>query len=316
MTLRDFYEVYKEERFPRLKEVTRSAKEYMIADKILTAFGDKKLNEITSTDVIRWQNELLAYRDNEGKPYSKSYLKTLHNQLSAILNYAVKFYKLPVNPAAQAGNVGNESDIKMRFWTLEEYKKFSETMMYDPVHYYCFQILYWMGIREGEALALLQSDFDFNAKTLSITKTYQVVNGEHLITPPKTTKSIRKVIIPDFLVEELKDFFATIPPEMKQERIFYGVTKSTLYRHLKEGAQKAGLKKIRVHDLRHSHVSLLINLGFNAVAIADRVGHESIHITYRYAHLFPDTQQDMANKLNALADNKPEKGGNNVGEGT
>ena len=63
------------------------------------------------------------------------------------------------------------------------------------------------------------------------------------------------------------------------------------------GAKEAGVKRIRIHDLRHSHISLLIDMGFSAVAIADRVGHESIEITYRYAHLFPSKQNEMADKL-------------------
>ena len=59
----------------------------------------------------------------------------------------------------------------------------------------------------------------------------------------------------------------------------------------------SGVKRIRVHDLRHSHVSLLINMGFTVLAIADRMGHESIDITYRYAHLFPSEQTQMAEQL-------------------
>lgn len=63
------------------------------------------------------------------------------------------------------------------------------------------------------------------------------------------------------------------------------------------GSKEQNLQRIRIHDLRNSHVSLLIEMGFSAVAIADRVGHESIDITYRYAHLFPSKQTEIANKL-------------------
>lgn len=300
MTMSEFYEIYKEERFPRLKAVTQEEKEYMIKDKIIPYFGNMPLNQITSKDVIKWQNELLSYRDDNGKPYSKSYLKTIHNQLSAILNYAVRHYQLSVNPATQAGNFGNESEIKLHFWTLDQYKKFIEEMMLEPIFYYCFQVLYWLGIREGEALALLQSDFDFEKKTVSITKTFQVIKKKQIVTTPKTPKSVRTIGIPDFLCEELQEFFEMIPPEMKNERIFYGIFKSNLSRHLHRGAKKAGLPQIRVHDLRHSHASLLINWGYSAVAIADRLGHESIHVTYRYAHLFKETEQEMLNKLDQL----------------
>lgn len=80
------------------------------------------------------------------------------------------------------------------------------------------------------------------------------------------------------------------------DRIFT-VTKSFLHTEMKRGSKVAGVKRIKIHGLRHSHISHLIDLGFSAVAIADRVGHESIDITYRYAHLFPSKQVDMANKL-------------------
>lgn len=66
------------------------------------------------------------------------------------------------------------------------------------------------------------------------------------------------------------------------------------------GAKVAGVKRIRIHDLRHSHISLLIDMGFSAVAIANRVGHKSVEITYRYAHLFPSKQKEMASKLNDM----------------
>ena len=85
----------------------------------------------------------------------------------------------------------------------------------------------------------------------------------------------------------------------KKERIFT-VTKSYLHHEMDRGAKAAGVKRIRIHDLRHSHISHLIDLGFSAVAIADRVGHESIDITYRYSHLFPSKQVAMADRLDAV----------------
>ena len=80
----------------------------------------------------------------------------------------------------------------------------------------------------------------------------------------------------------------------------FEISKSYLHHEMNRGAKEAGVKRIRIHDLRHSHISLLIEMGFSAVAIADRVGHESIDITYRYAHLFPTTQTEMADKLNDI----------------
>ena len=129
MTFEAFVEIYTTDLRARLKESTWQTKEHIIRTKILPYFGKRKINEITTKDVIAWQNELLAYRDEKRKPYSQTYLKSLHNQLSAIFNHAVRYYDLHSNPAAKAGNMGNEERREMLFWTKEEYQKFSEVMM-------------------------------------------------------------------------------------------------------------------------------------------------------------------------------------------
>ena len=299
MTFEAFVELYTKDVRPRLKENTWLTKENIIQKKILPYFGKRKISEITTKDVIAWQNELLAYRDEQRKPYSQTYLKTLHNQLSAIFNHAVRFYDLHSNPAAKAGNMGTEERREMLFWTKEEYQKFAEEMMGKPVSYYAFQMLYWTGIREGELLALTPADFDFERGTVKISKTYQRLKGQDVITSPKTKKSNRTIQMPDFLCQEMQEFFKMQYGLKKKDRIFT-VTKSYLHHEMDRGAKAAGVKRIRIHDLRHSHISLLIDMGFSAVAIADRVGHESIEITYRYAHLFPSKQKEMANRLDDL----------------
>jgi len=296
MTFEAFVELYTKDIKSRLKENTWLTKENIINTKILPYFGKRKISEINTKDVINWQNEMLAYRDEKHKPYSPTYLKTVHNQLSAIFNHAVRFYELRSNPAAKAGNMGAEESKEMLFWTKEEYQKFAEEMMDKPVSYYAFEILYWCGIREGELLALTPADFDFEKGTLTINKSYQRLHGEDVITTPKTKKSNRVIKMPSFLCDEMQDYFKMIYGLKKKDRIFT-VTKSYLYHEMERGSTTAGVKRIRVHDLRHSHISLLIDMGFSAVAIADRVGHESIEITYHYAHLFPSKQIEMAEKL-------------------
>ena len=169
----------------------------------------------------------------------------------------------------------------------------------EPLAYYCFEMLYWTGIREGELLALTRADIDLDAKTVTISKTFQHIKGRDVIGEPKTAKSNRVVIIPDFLCAELEDYFRMYYDLHPTDRLF-PVSKHFLFLKLKKYTAQQELPRIRVHDLRHSHVSLLINMGFSAVAIADRMGHESIHITYRYAHLFPSVQSQMGQKLNEL----------------
>ena len=313
MSFENFIKVYREERYTRIRESTSSMKDYIIDDKILPYFGQMKMRDISSSDVIKWQNELLRIKkDSDGKPYSKTYLKTIHNQLSAIFNYAMRYYHLEKNPARIAGNIGNEEEIEMKFWTIEEYKKFSETMMEKPAYYYAFEVLYWLGLREGEMLALCKEDLDFEKKTVTVNKTYQVVRGKELIGPPKTPKGRRIVSMPQELCDELQDYLSMLYDLKDNQRIFE-LTKHGLYHEMKRGSEAAGVKKIRVHDLRHSHVSLLINMGYSAVAIGARVGHESTDITYKYAHLFPTVQNSMSDKLDGLMKEK-EKADDNEDE--
>ena len=296
MTFENFVAVYVADMKGRIKENTWGTKEHILYKKLVPYFGKRKMCDIHSKEVIAWQNEMLNYRDEKGKPYSPVYLKTLHNQLSAIFNHAVRHYNLKVNPAAQVGNMGKAKGREMLFWTKAEYLKFADAMMDKPLSYYAFEMLYWCGIREGELLALTPTDFDFEAGTVSISKSYQRLKGKDVITTPKTKKSNRVIKMPKFLCGEMEDYLKMFYSTGANERIF-PVSKHYLHHEMDRGAKAAGVKRIRIHDLRHSHISLLIDMGFTALAIADRVGHESIDITYRYAHLFPTRQTEMADKL-------------------
>lgn len=296
MTFESFFEIYAEDKKQRVKENTWESKEPVIKKKILPFFGKRKIGEIEAKDVIAWQNELLAFRYPSGKGYARNYLKTIQAQLSAIFNHAVRFYHLPSNPAQKAGTMGVEEHKEMLFWTKEEYLKFADVMMDKPLSYYAFEVLYWCGVRMGEMLALTPADFDFRKGNLTINKSYQRLKGRDVITSPKTPKSNRTIKMPKFLCEELEEYIGMLYEVEKDERIF-AITKSYLHHEMDRGAKESGVQRIRIHDLRHSAISLLIEMGFSALAIAERAGHESIDITYRYAHLFPTKQTEMADKL-------------------
>ena len=296
MTFESFYEIYVEDMQNRIRDNTWGTKTNIARTKILPYFGKRKMGEIEPRDIIVWQNELLAIRQPNGKPYSAAYLQKIHSQLSAIFNHAVNFYHLPSNPAQKAGNMGKEEHREMLFWTKEEYLKFADVMMDKPVSYYAFEILYWCGLRMGELLAITPADFNFETHTLRINKSYQRLHREDVITPPKTLKSNRTIKMPQFLCDEMQDYLKMLYEPKEDERIFT-ISKSYLHHEMNRGSKISGVKRIRVHDLRHSHVSLLINMGFTVLAIADRMGHESIDITYRYAHLFPSEQTQMAEQL-------------------
>ena len=132
---------------------------------------------------------------------------------------------------------------------------------------------------------------------MSINKTYNRLKGQDVITPPKTEKSNRVITMPKILADEMQDYLKMFYDVGEDDRMF-PISKSYLHREMDRGAKEAGVQRIRIHDLRHSHISLLIDMGFSPTAIADRVGHESIDITYNYVHLFPSRQTEMADKLN------------------
>lgn len=297
MTFASFVEQYTADMKTRIKENTWVTKEHIIRTKLLPYFGKLKMCNITAQQIITWQNEMLDHKDENGKKYSPAYLRSVNSQLSAIFNHAVRYYNLRENPCKKAGSMGKKKNREMLFWTKEEYLKFAEVMMDKSLSFYAFEMLYWCGIREGELLALTPADFDFEKCTVSITKSYQRLNGQDLITTPKTEKSNRVIKMPQFLADEMQDYLKQLYGIEPNDRMF-AVTKNYLHREMGRGAKEVGVKRIRIHDIRHSAVSLLIDMGFSATAIADRVGHESIDITYNYAHLFPSKQTEMAEKLN------------------
>lgn len=150
MTFGEFWKLYTEDVKNYVKLNTWLTKEHIVETKILPYFKNLKMNEITPGDVRKWQNEMVAFRYENGKSYSQTYKKTMHNILSAIFNHACRFYNLKSNPARQAGNMGREEKKEMLFWTTEEYKKFSEAVIDKPVSFYAFEMLYWTGMRLGD----------------------------------------------------------------------------------------------------------------------------------------------------------------------
>ena len=253
MTMESFCTMYEEDIRPSLKQSTWLTKENIIQKKILPYLGKRKVSEITAKDVMDWHNQMRKLKTKTGKPLSPTYLKTIHGQLSTIFNHAVKYYDLSTNPARKAGAPGEEEGKEMLFWTKEEYKRFAEEMMDKPLSYYAFQLLYWCGIRSGELLALTPADFNFKKKTLRINKSYQRLKGKDVISTPKTKNSVRTVIMPQFLCDEMQDCLKLYYSLKSDDRIF-PVTKYYLKHEMERGCKASGVKKIRVHDLRHPYV--------------------------------------------------------------
>ena len=150
MYFEDFVDLYLNDIKSRIKYNTWLTKKHIVEKKILPYFSKKKLQEIKPSDIRQWQNTMMNYRNKQREGYSQVYLKTIHNQLSAILNHAVNFYDLKSNAARKAGSMGKERTKEMLFWTKEEYMKFIEAVADKPISFYAFEILYWCGVRMGD----------------------------------------------------------------------------------------------------------------------------------------------------------------------
>ena len=247
MKFEDFWKMYYADMETRLREHTMRTKKYIVELKILPYFGNKRVNDITAADIRQWQNELIKMG------YSPTYLKTINNQLSAIFNYAIRYYDLKSNPCAKAGSMGKSKAEEMDFWTGEEFRKFIDSVMNKRLSYMAFMTLYWTGMRLGELLALNPKDVDLEKRTISITKSYQRLGKKDVITPPKTPKSKRVITVPEFLAADIKDYMDSLYDLQENDRLF-PITKYYLEHEMQRGIKESGVKRIRVHDLRHPYV--------------------------------------------------------------
>ena len=294
ITFGQFIDEYYEDMSKRLKENTFRGKKYIIELKIRPYFGNKILSEITPRDIRKWQNELM------GLGYKQTYLKTINNQLSALFNHAVNFRGLQNNPCRKAGSMGKAKADDVNFWTLDEYKQFIEGTKDQDDLFIAFETLYWTGMRVGEFLALTIEDIDLENRRIDINKSFQRINGRDVITSPKTEKSKRNIMIPTFLAEELEDYIYHSYGLGPTDRLF-PFTKNRLDHQIGKIIKKTGVKKIRLHELRHSHASLLINKGCSPLEVKERLGHEKIQTTIdTYSHLYPDSQEKLVDLLEDL----------------
>ena len=220
----------------------------------------------------------------------------LQNQLNALFNHAERIYNLQKNPCKKVRRMGRADADRLDFWTKAEYDEFIASVDESDSHM-MFEILFWTGIREGELLALTPADIDLENNLLHITKTYQRMDGNDVVTVPKTDTSVRTITIPNFLKEEIKEYIVQHYGMPEDERLFPIVAR-TLQKRMKKYIRLAGVKEIRVHALRHSHVAYLIKQGVQPLIIKERLGHKDIKITLNtYGHLYPSQQKEVADML-------------------
>lgn len=297
MPFKGMIDLYLADTKVRTKQITYETKVNRIDKWIRPYFENRPTNAITPVEIRQWQASLKTSETMFKKPLSPGYMQNLVVELSSIFNFAVRFYGLSSNPCKVAGNNVGKKQKSMNFWTKEEFDRFIATFEKTDPLYTAFLILYYCGMRIDELEALTAEDVNIPERKITINKTYHLIGGEGVITTPKTEKSIRTITIPAFLADRIAAYERRIYGITPKTRLFE-LSHSTYARILEEHTRMAGVKRIRLHDLRHSHASLLIELGFSALLVSERLGHENVSTTLNiYSHLFPSKQSEVAEKL-------------------
>lgn len=301
MTFNDLWLEYIKYKKLQLKAQSFRSVESRFKKHILPFFKDFNFNEITNSVYIKWQEEI------EKKGFKHKYNSSLHGAMVNILNYAIRFYVLKDNIATLTGNFKRKNELKknVNFWTIEEFQKFINCVD-DFVYKTFFETLYYTGLRQGEALALNWNDFKNEYLDIEKIISKEMVDNKHINTP-KANKSIKQVQLDDELISklnELKKFYQGFV-DFNDDGGLNPLSLSTIGRKKDKYCEIAEVKKIRIHDFRHSHASLLLSMNVPITVISERLGHSDINMTLNtYSHMIPKDEDKVVNILNQIKQNK------------
>lgn len=293
MSVQTLFHLFIEDKKARCKPLSVSQFMSLYKNQIAPYFSDTKASKVTNAAARNWQNTIIQ------KGLSPSTLRNINTLAISIFNFGIRFYGLKTNPFRNCGAMGKK-EACTNFLTLEEFYIAEEYFRPNPRMHIIINMLFWGGMRIGELLALTCSDFNFQSNEVSITKTFVRIDGQYIDQSTKSDNADRVIKMPDFVMEEAKQYIKKLYGLSNTNKVFQ-LTNKSVADQLKRMCSKTGLKPIRVHDLRHSHASLLIELGYSPVMIAKRLGHASPKMTLEvYAHLYPSKQDELAKHLNQL----------------
>jgi integrase len=298
ITVEMLFKLYLDNRSERLKKKSIYTQTNAYDKHIAPFFAKRVISEITNKDISIWQRALL----NHG--YKNRYLEKIQELFRTILNFGVKYDYIKSNPF-KIDYLRNKDEIKqeMSIWTNAEFDTFIDYVD-EPVYNALFKTLYWCGLRVGEAAALTVADVNFIKCTININKTYDFIH--HVVTTPKTSNSYRTVTMPNVVLEAIQGLLQEYQSAdgYNENALLFGcnhyLAPTTIKRKQRQAIALSKVPHIRIHDLRHSHVSLLINLGLSSLEISKRLGHSVQMVNNVYGHLFPEKEQLIVEKLNAL----------------
>ncbi len=301
MTFTELVELFLTFKKPRLKAQSYYDIEKKIKNKILPYFGNMKMKDITPLVILDWQSKVMA-------EYSYVYQKDIFTYLVSIYNYAYKYHDIidimdKVDPPRNL-----EGKKEMLFWTPDEFSTFIPHVDH-PAYSALFKFLYLAGCRRGEAMALTWDDIDFEKCTVKISKNvaYKVgKNGKpYQVYTPKNETSNRTLHLPPSLFAELQSYRTWQLENTKVQNFVFGaedpLPPTSIERYFTNGTKKAGVKRIRIHDLRHSCASYLIHKKVTIVAVSHHLGHKSVKQTLdTYSHFLPDDNSMIVEALSEI----------------
>ena len=284
-TFREMDQLYLD--YKQTKPSTRRQEEYRL-DTYFADFVNEPIDQITKADLVKWSSSLGSM------DISTSVKNFCIYAVKGVFKFAAEFYDYP-NPSLFLKKFKKkqvEVLDEMETWTPEEFRQFHDAVE-NPVYAAYFSFLYWTGARRSEGLAVCYTDYDSAAHTIRIW--HAIKNFPQGFIDLKNDSSIRSIKLDTVLLKEIQPFIDQCDED---HPFIFGGERSlpitNVQREFKKGIDKSGVKPIRIHDLRHSHASLLINNGVNVVAVSKRLGHSTIEQTLKtYTHLLEKTDQQM-----------------------
>lgn len=309
ITVKELFEEYIENIKYDIRQASLTKKKTVYNNHIIS-LANHRIDKLNVKILSKWKIEMNNKKTKSNKPLSLRTKQNAYKELRALLNYAVKMEYIPSNPIKRIDNFKDayQSKPEISFYTKEEFKKYiaaalsvaQERNYYD--FYVFFNIAYFTGARKGEIHALRWSDIKGNQ--LSITKSIcQKLKEGDVETPPKNKSSNRTLQMPQSLVSILEEhksrqqtYCEQLGEEWNDNNFICGLYKplrdSSLDNENRKYADLANLHRIRIHDFRHSHASLLVNNNINILEVSRRLGHTNIEMTLNtYSHFFPQEEE-------------------------
>ena len=278
-------------------------------------FKDTNLNKLSYEHIFEFREHLKtkSKKQNSNSTLSPNTVNKIMILLKKIFDTGVRKSLIDKNPVDNLRKLPISTPT-ISFWSVEEFKEFRKLITNDEISYdLFFTIAFFTGMRMGEILALNWYDVNLITSTIHVTKTAYFVNNVNHINSTKTRAGTRLITINNKLTvmltdwkEKQEDLLKEFTKDTESLQIIQStpiaITKNMVDKKFKQIlSRNNNLKKIRIHDLRHSHASLLINQGEDYLVVKERLGHASITTTIdTYSHLYPSKQKNLANKLDDI----------------